>query len=417
MDHPPDHWPLDAGQDIFVDNATGHGNLLALFFTMQEKLSRMPRGSKILLALIWLQAKDFSSLQHRYQEEEINRLHRRIAEAIHASADGNFLKQGTNSLYRVGPGEFALLVEHESCSELHKWALELRQRLSKQTYPPLEELLMWQMSAICYPTCATSFGHLLAYTHLFLNKNKADDLHLACPGNPQYQNTQFLAFELHNNATNLINSLSPKILNTITELSKTHLMAFTDPMTELPNQRAARLYLQKLMTWADNQKQPIGLMLIDGDKLYEYNELFGYEAGNEMIHWLGQRLRRLVPAAHYVARWLSGDEFLVFCPGKSCEQVTLLAQRLCDAIHQASHELLLPITVSVGTATYPRDAKSGKELLRSLEMANKLAKRKGRNQVVNFREHIDLVGKAPPFEPSSGHNSRPRIHRHDEHRG
>jgi hypothetical protein len=33
-----------------------------------------------------------------------------------------------------------------------------------------------------------------------------------------------------------------------------------------------------------------------------------------MIFWLGQHVRSLAPSNSFVARWMCGDEFLVFTP-------------------------------------------------------------------------------------------------------
>jgi GGDEF domain-containing protein len=49
-----------------------------------------------------------------------------------------------------------------------------------------------------------------------------------------------------------------------------------------------------------------------------------------------------------------------------------------------SHELLIPITVSVGTATYPENGTTIEQLLEAIEAATKLAKESGRNRVCLF---------------------------------
>ncbi|HBK86564.1 MAG TPA: hypothetical protein DDZ53_11090, partial [Firmicutes bacterium] len=117
---------------------------------------------------------------------------------------------------------------------------------------------------------------LLAYTNLFLGKSKSGSQeHFACPGSPEYQDAQFLSIELHNNATTLIESFSEKILDTARQLGEAKLMAFTDPITQLPNQRAARSTLQEMVAEAKKQQQSLSLMLIDGDNLADYNQEFG----------------------------------------------------------------------------------------------------------------------------------------------
>lgn len=370
---------------ISIDALTGFGNMFAMLHTAKKGLTEALATPGTLQALMLLQICDFAFISYELGEEAANGLQTSIAAQLSARIQARSKSGFQGRLFRLAAGEFALLIKHNSCLELRKWAAELRQGLAQAVWPPLTRPLDLQISAACYPSCAVSLGHLLAYTHLFMGKAKEDDYtSLACPGSPEHQNAQFLSIELHNNATALIESFSEKILDTAFQLGEARQMAFTDPMTQLPNQRAARYYLQELLAEAIKINAPLSLMLVDGDNLGDYNERFGYAAGNEMIYWLGQQLRRLVPSTNFVARWLSGDEFLIFCPGADNRDCVRLAEDLCDHLHRESHELLIPITVSVGTATYPQDGTTSEQLLAAIETANKIAKQSGRNRVVAF---------------------------------
>lgn len=370
---------------ISIDALTGFGNMFAMLHAAKKGLAEALAKPGTLQALILLQISDFAFISYELGEEAANELQTGIAAQMSAQIQASSKPGFQGRLFRLAAGEFALLIEHNSCLELRQWTAELKQRLAETTWPRLTHPLDLQISAACYPSCAVSLGHLLAYTHLFMGKgNDGDYTSLACPGSPEHQNAQFLSIELHNNATALIESFSEKILDTAFQLGEARQMAFTDPMTQLPNQRAARYYLQELLAEATKINAPLSLMLVDGDNLGDYNERFGYAAGNEMIYWLGQHLRRLVPSTNFVARWLSGDEFLIFCPGADNRDCVRLAEDLCEHLHRESHELLIPITVSVGTATYPQDGTTSEQLLAAIETANKLAKQSGRNRVVAF---------------------------------
>lgn len=371
---------------ISIDALTGFGNIFAMLHATKKGLDEVLAAPGTLLALMLLEINDFAFISYELGEAAASELQidmaTRLSNIIQASARSDF--QGR--LFRLAAGEFAVLIKHTSCLELRQWTAELRQTITGSDWSQLSHPLNLGISAACYPSCAVSLGHLLAYTYLFMSKSKTDDdsASLACPGSPEHQNTQFLSIELHNNATALIEAFSEKMLDTAFQLGEARQMAFTDPMTQLPNQRAARYYLQELLAEAARINVPLSLMLVDGDNLGDYNERFGYAAGNEMIYWLGQHLRQLVPSTSFVARWLSGDEFLVFCPGVDRPACVSLAEELCERLHQDSHELLIPITVSVGTATYPQDGTTSEQLLAAIETANKLAKQSGRNRVVAF---------------------------------
>lgn len=379
------HLSDNIDSSISIDALTGFGNMFAMLHAAKKGIREVLATPGTLQALMLLEISDFTFLSYELGEEATSELQARIADQLNAEIQASARPDFQGRLFRLAAGEFALLITHSSCLELRQWTAELRQSLATTIWPHLTHPLNLRISAACYPSCAVSLGHLLAYTHLFMGKSKDDDYaSLACPGSPEHQNTQFLSIELHNNATALIESFSEKILDTATQLGEARQMAFTDPMTQLPNQRAARYYLQELLTETTKINAPLSLMLVDGDNLGDYNERFGYAAGNEMIYWLGQRLRTLVPSTNFVARWLSGDEFLVFCPGADNRACMRLAEDLCEHLHRTSHELLIPITVSVGTATYPQDGTTSEQLLAAIETANKLAKQSGRNRVVAF---------------------------------
>ncbi|NLW16938.1 MAG: diguanylate cyclase [Firmicutes bacterium] len=372
-------------ESIGLDTLTGFGNMFAMLHAAKQGIEEVLATPGTLLALMLVEISDFDYLGLELGEEAANELQLNIANKIDAHLQTGAKPDFQGRLFRLSAGEYALLIRHSSCRQLRQWASQLRQvTISDFTHTAALPLNL-RISAACFPACAVSLGHLLAYTYLFMGKSRDNDkTNLACPGSPDYQNTQFLSIELHNNATSLIETFSEKILDTAFQLDEARHMAFTDPLTQLPNQRAARYYLQEMLAEANRQDSALSLMLVDGDNLGDYNEQFGYEAGNEMINWLGQQLRRLIPETCFVARWLSGDEFLVLCPGTDKAACVRLAEMLCQRLHLESRQLLIPITVSIGTATYPQDGTTKEQLLAAIETANRLAKESGRNRVVAY---------------------------------
>ncbi len=366
---------------IAIDTLTGLGNVFAMLQATKSGLHEVVASRGTLLAVVLMRITDFDSLSLQVGEEASNEILKRISGTLYEVYKRREKTGLQGTLFRIANDEFALLVRHNNCLDLRALVAELRQAVADLTWPQQPCQFSLYASAACFPSCAATLGHLLAYTNLFLGKSKSGSQeHFACPGSPEYQDAQFLSIELHNNATTLIESFSEKILDTARQLGEAKLMAFTDPITQLPNQRAARSTLQE----AKKQQQSLSLMLIDGDNLADYNQEFGYAAGNDMIFWLGQHVRSLAPSNSFVARWMCGDEFLVFTPGLGRDQCLELANYLRHNIHLESHELLIPITVSVGTATYPENGTTIEQLLEAIEAATKLAKESGRNRVCLF---------------------------------
>jgi diguanylate cyclase (GGDEF)-like protein len=163
-------------------------------------------------------------------------------------------------------------------------------------------------------------------------------------------------------------------------LDESNRLAYTDQVTGLPNMRAAQQQLERQLAQAVAENGTISVLLIDGDDLREYNKI-SYAAGDAMIQRLGAILDDNLRPGDFLARWRIGDEFLVILPGTPTGQAEMVGERLCRAIQGASQEWPIPITISIGIASYP-DFTSAGILLEEAEQANREAKEEGKNRVV-----------------------------------
>lgn len=168
-------------------------------------------------------------------------------------------------------------------------------------------------------------------------------------------------------------------------LNETQHLAYTDPVTGLPNLREAQRQLATMVANALSTGQTFSILFIDGDDLRRYNKI-SYAAGDEMIYRLGATIGERLRPGDFLARWRVGDEFLVILSGATAEQAVLVGNRLCAAVQQASQEWPLPVTISIGVASFPMHGDTENSLLRQAEKANDAAKAKGKNQVVAFLE-------------------------------
>ena len=121
-------------------------------------------------------------------------------------------------------------------------------------------------------------------------------------------------------------------------------------------------------------------MLFRSD-LKKYNDTLGYEAGNDMIRKLGSVLSGRTRPGELVARWLSGDEFMIVLPGYTKIHAIEKASSICADVKTESAHWALPITVSIGVATYPDDARDMLSLVSRAEDANAKAKSNGKDGV------------------------------------
>jgi diguanylate cyclase (GGDEF)-like protein len=187
-----------------------------------------------------------------------------------------------------------------------------------------------------------------------------------------------------NSETSVLYWMSNMMLERMTTLGRmleeAQTLATTDPVTGLPNLRAAQNQLTSLLREAAQNFQSLGILMIDGDDLREYNKI-SYAAGDEMLRALAETLRSSLRPGDFLARWRVGDEFLILLPETNLQQAAQIGRRLCQHVERSSQAWLLPVTISIGAAAYPETGLREAELLDQAETANARAKRLGKNRV------------------------------------
>jgi diguanylate cyclase (GGDEF)-like protein len=164
-------------------------------------------------------------------------------------------------------------------------------------------------------------------------------------------------------------------------LDESHILAYTDAITGLPNMRAALRQLENAIFQAGATGQTLSILLFDGDNLRKYNKV-SYMAGDEMIERLGSTLKNELRPSDFVARWRMGDEFFVLLPNTPAANAVSVAERMRMTIERVSKEWLFPITISAGIVGFPDHGDTSSELLRRAEVALERAKQRGKNRVM-----------------------------------
>jgi len=124
------------------------------------------------------------------------------------------------------------------------------------------------------------------------------------------------------------------------------------------------------------------LAMLDLDFFAEFNGTYGHAMGDRLLEALAGRLRADFGDSTYR---ISGDEFAVTLPGMSLEQGFLRMEAFRAYASDLARELDVPddqqISVTIGVAQYPRDAKTVRNLLEAADAALFSAKENNRNQV------------------------------------
>jgi diguanylate cyclase (GGDEF)-like protein len=183
----------------------------------------------------------------------------------------------------------------------------------------------------------------------------------------------------------IFSDLTRQLQKTTQQYDEIEKIAFTDSVSQLPNMRAARIKLESQIQIAKETNVDFAIFLFDGDNLRRYNAI-SFEDGDEAIRLLGKTLSDNIRESDYVARWRTGDEFLVILPKTSINEAIIIGNNLCLSVQNASKEWKFPSTISGGGVLFPSDGEVIYDLLELVEKRMKNAKRRGKNRIVFGRK-------------------------------
>ncbi len=143
-------------------------------------------------------------------------------------------------------------------------------------------------------------------------------------------------------------------------------LATSDPLTGLANYRRLLDALDLEIKRYGRTGRPFAVLLLDMDGLKKINDAHGHLAGSRALCRLASILRMHSREIDTAARY-GGDEFVLVLPETESEAARRVAERVSERLRDDGEEP--PVTVSVGTAIYPRDGRTIEELLSAADGA------------------------------------------------
>jgi len=167
-------------------------------------------------------------------------------------------------------------------------------------------------------------------------------------------------------------------------------MAYSDPLTGLGNRYRLRDKVRLLAAERADDPAPFAICIANLDGFKPINDLFGSEAGDEILCQVAHRLKACMPDGATVTRH-DGDEFAFVLP--------LVFERLgAERIGQMMKDVLsapydlgdrnVRLSASFGFAIYPFAGEEFENLLKSAETALYRSKRRGRAQITVYSTEI-----------------------------
>lgn len=285
------------------------------------------------------------------------------------------LVEETDALvYRIGGDEFVAVLEGAYLDERMALAEHLSDRLDQegahlQLQPPAAKIALIHFT----DGFEASGGNVVDDIYIALAELKAQP----SPSPRLFYGREVTSVgKAHRVIADLLRQLE-QLLDKVEEMRD---IAYTDPLTGLPNVRAAMEQLEIALMRARCGQTSLCILMIDGDDLRRYNEI-SYTAGDQMIRNLGQTQKGQLREDDFIARWRMGDEFLVILPDTPLQEAEIVGKRICTAVAEASQSWPLPVTVSVGISAYPEHGRTLSEMLYQAEQAKDRAKKQGKNRV------------------------------------
>ncbi|MBC3898602.1 diguanylate cyclase [Acetobacterium malicum] len=169
--------------------------------------------------------------------------------------------------------------------------------------------------------------------------------------------------------------------------------SFHDSLTGLYNRR---FFEEELVRLDTERNLPLSVIIGDVDGLKLTNDIFGHEAGDELIKKVSEIFRKVCRADDIIARW-GGDEFAILLPQTEKKDAQKLSERIKDNF---SKEKIKSIqgNVSLGVATKYEPEENIEVIIASAEdnMYMKKTLNRGKKKEDAFNIILDkLYGEYP----------------------
>ena len=154
-------------------------------------------------------------------------------------------------------------------------------------------------------------------------------------------------------------------------------LAIRDGLTGLYNHRFFVTQLIEEIYRSQRYSHPLSILMIDIDEFKKYNDTHGHLEGDKLLVKMARIFTARTRAIDFVARY-GGEEFAIILPETTKAGACPVAEKLRSDVEREMPEGL---TISIGVATYPDDAKDVEGLIDRADQCLYRAKREGKNRV------------------------------------
>ncbi len=163
-----------------------------------------------------------------------------------------------------------------------------------------------------------------------------------------------------------------------------------DADTGLPSQRHFTQKLEKAMDVCEEGKS-VGVFLVEVNKFKNYQTLFGVDLSKKLLKSIGQRIKSYPHEKYDAVAVFENSSFIIYRSGtytyKSNIQMAESLLKWCQGNYYID-SFDFHITLNIGIAMYPFDAKTQEELLKHADIAISQSHLHGVNKIMAFDQRL-----------------------------
>lgn len=160
-------------------------------------------------------------------------------------------------------------------------------------------------------------------------------------------------------------------------------LAITDALTKTSTRRHFFNRFQEELKRSAELHLPLSILMIDIDDFKSFNDTYGHLVGDAILKTIADVIRINCREIDLIGRF-GGEEFIVALPMTTKDGALFAAERIRKSIESTSiraFDETLSVTVSIGVASFPQDAKANQVLVDKADWALYRSKRSGKNKV------------------------------------
>ncbi len=166
-------------------------------------------------------------------------------------------------------------------------------------------------------------------------------------------------------------------------------LANYDSLTGLFNRRVFKQEFDRAIELAKIHNHRVALILLDIDNFKRINDSLGHDAGDEILHKISKRIKKILRLSELFAR-IGGDEFAIVVEDfKDLSEVVFLIKKIQEKMEEniTYENLNLRVAISLGVALYPEHGDESNHILKAADMALIESKKIGKNRYAFYNKN------------------------------